>query len=79
MNRNRLGHPVFAATLIALGILGLVKGEFDPTWPPVPKVVPAPEVLAYLCAFIYLASGIGLLWRRTAAVASRVLLACLPR
>jgi uncharacterized membrane protein len=77
MNWNRLGHPVFAATLIALGILGFVKGDFDPTWPPVPKGVPAREVLAYLCAFIYLVSGIGLLWRRTAAVASRVLLAYL--
>src|SRR6202012_2275285 len=36
--------------------------------------VPAREVLAYLCAFISLGSGIGLLWRRTAAVAARALL-----
>ena len=34
-------------------------------------------MLAYLCSFVYLASGIGLLWQRTAAVASRVLLAYL--
>jgi uncharacterized membrane protein len=40
----------------------------------VPKGVPAREALAYLCAFISLVSGIGLLWRRTAAIASRVLL-----
>ena len=39
--------------------------------------MPAREVLVYLCAFISLASGIGLLWRRTAAPAARVLLACL--
>jgi uncharacterized membrane protein len=31
------------------------------------------EVLAYLCAFISLASGMGLLWQRTAAFAARVL------
>jgi len=31
----------------------------------------------YLCALISLASGIGLLWQRTAAVAARVLFALL--
>jgi len=72
-----LGHAVFAATMITLGILGLIKGGFTPIWLPVPKGVPAREVLAYLCAFISLVSGIGLLWQRTAAVASRVLLSFL--
>ena len=70
-----VGPAFFALTLIALGILGFIKGEFDATWSPVPKSVPA--VLAYLCSLVYLSSGIGLLWRRTAAIASRVLLAYL--
>jgi len=39
--------------------------------------VPAREVLIYLCAFISLASGIGLLLERAAATAARVLLAYL--
>jgi uncharacterized membrane protein len=69
-----MGHAVFAVTMIVLGIVGLIKGDFAPVWQPIPKSLPA---LAYLCAFISLASGIGLLWQRTVAAASRALLAYL--
>jgi uncharacterized membrane protein len=69
-----VGHAFFAVTLVGLGILGLIKGDFDPTWPSVSEGVPARDALVYLCAFVYLISGIGLLWQRTAPVASRVLL-----
>jgi uncharacterized membrane protein len=68
------GHAVFAATMVTLGILGLIQGEFTPTWTGVPKGVPGREVLAYLCAFVSLVTGVGLLWPRTAVVASRLLL-----
>jgi uncharacterized membrane protein len=63
--------------MIAVGILGLFKGNFTAVWQPVLKRVPATEVLAYLCAFISVACGIGLLWERKAALAARVLLAYL--
>jgi uncharacterized membrane protein len=60
--------------MIGIGILGLIKGDYAVVWQPVPKSVPA---LVYVCCLISLACGIGLLWQRTAALAARVLLACL--
>ena len=71
------GHVVFAAVLIYLGIQSWVKGDFTTVWQPVPKSLPAREGFVYLFASISLACGIGLLWRRTAALAARVLLAAL--
>jgi uncharacterized membrane protein len=72
-----VGHAAFAATMIGLGLLGLVKGDFTVVWQGVPNGVPAREVLAYLCAIVSLACGVGLLLRQSAALAARVLLAYL--
>lgn len=74
MRIARVSHIVFAVTMICVGILGLIKGYYAVVWQPIPKSVPA---LVYVCSVVSLISGIGLLWRRTAAVAARVLLACL--
>jgi len=68
------GHAVFAGTMIALGIMGLIKGNFTSTWSGVPRNLPMRETLMYLSALISLLCGIGLLWRRTAAATSSVLL-----
>ena len=72
-----IGRAVFALVMIALGVQGLIKGDFTVVWQPVPKGVPAREVLVYLCSLVSLASGTGLLWQRTAGIAARVLLALL--
>jgi uncharacterized membrane protein len=71
------GHAFFAATLIGVGLLGFIKGDFTAIWDPVPKEMPAREALVYLCALISVACGIGLLWQRTATIAARVLFAYL--
>jgi uncharacterized membrane protein len=69
-----VGQVLFAATMMALGIVGLSKGDFTVIWQPVPKSLPGREMLVYLCALVSLASGVGLLWQRTAAIAARGLL-----
>ena len=77
MRIESVGHAVFAATLIGLGALGLIMGDFTQVWQPVSKGLPGRELLAYFSALVCLGSGVGLFWQRTATVACRVLLACL--
>lgn len=77
MRITSLGHAVFAAILIAIGIVGLVKGGFPPDWDGVPKALPGREALAWLCSLLSLGCGVGLLWQRTALPAARLLLAYL--
>lgn len=71
-----VGQVLFALSMVWLGVLGFQSGKFSQIWQPAPKWVPAQTVLAYLCAFISVASGTGLLLRRrTAAIAARVIFA----
>lgn len=69
----RPSHVVFAVVVIGLGVIGLVKGELAPGLEPVPASMPAKQALAYVCDILYLVCGAGLLWRRTATTASRIL------
>ena len=68
-----LGHAVFAAAMIGLGLMGFLRGDFEGVWGGVPAHLPTREVLPYLCAFIALACGVGLLFQATAAFAARLL------
>jgi uncharacterized membrane protein len=60
--------------MIGLGVLGLKYGDFALVWQRVPTWLPWREGIAYACGAAMLASGMGLLWSRTAALASRILL-----
>src|SRR6185312_404199 len=69
----RSSRVLFAAAMIALGITGLVNGDFALVWQHVPAQVPGRSILAYVCAVIELGFGVGLLWQRTLAWTCRLL------
>lgn len=65
---------LFAAAMIALGITGLVNGDFALTWQQVPlHHSPIYTAIAYVCAIIELALGVGLLFKRTLTLSCRIL------
>jgi uncharacterized membrane protein len=69
----RIAAAVFAATMIGLGLWGLVGHDFAPIWQPVPKAWLAREALVWLTGMVALAGGLGLNFKRTAAPAGGVL------
>ena len=71
------GHLLFAFGLAGLGLLSLVSGDFAYTWQPVPEWVPGREILARASGILLLAGGLGLLVKRTAALAALVVTAYL--
>ena len=64
----------FALGLIGLGVLSLVYGDFALQWQPVPAWVPGRTFLAYVSGVVLIATGTGLLFKRTAKLSSGVLL-----
>jgi uncharacterized membrane protein len=70
----KVGRFVFAAVLIAVGLMGFIKREYMPIWPPAPE---DKQFLLSICAGVSLACGIGLAWDRTAKLAARGFLAYL--
>src|SRR5881628_2120516 len=77
MHIKSASHIVFALTMVAIGAIGLLSGDFAPIWNPVPASYPDRQLLAELCTFISLACGAGLLIKRTSAPAALLLLAYL--
>jgi uncharacterized membrane protein YphA (DoxX/SURF4 family) len=60
------GWRVYGLGIIALALVALAVGNFDPGQP-VPKDFPARTVLAYAADAFMLAAGVAVLWRRTVA------------
>lgn len=74
MDWKTASRLLFGATFIVIGLIGVIGGGFAPIWRPVPEATPARELLGYLCTFVSLAAGVGLLVKRSAAPAALVLL-----
>jgi uncharacterized membrane protein len=64
----------FATAVVGIGVCGLLAADFVAAWQPVPRNVPARELLAYLCAIVCVVAGAGLLFRSAAARSACVLL-----
>ena len=62
------------ATMVGLGVLGLIYGDFALVWQRIPiAYLPGRRAVAYACAALELAGGLGLLSRRTARFSSDIL------
>jgi hypothetical protein len=70
-------HAVFAIAMMGIGIVGVLNRDLMPVWNPVPGTGTTHDLLVYLGIVVSLISGIGLLVRRMAASAARLLLAAL--
>ncbi|HEY2662537.1 MAG TPA: hypothetical protein VGI79_22660 [Caulobacteraceae bacterium] len=61
-----LGWRVYGLGVMALALVSLAWGNFDPGQP-VPKDAPGRAALAYAAAGFMLVAGAAVVWRRTAA------------
>jgi uncharacterized membrane protein YphA (DoxX/SURF4 family) len=73
MRTISVGHVAFAVVMIGIGVVGLVDRDAIPIYQP-PDTAPARAALIDLAIAVSFATGAGLLWPRTAALAARVLL-----
>lgn len=74
INSIRPSRALFAATMIGLGVTGLVNGDFALGWQRIPfHHLPGRTFIAYACAVIELTTGIGLLLKPTLTLSCRVL------
>src|SRR5471032_2950534 len=72
--RMAIGWRVYGLGVMALGMVCLAWGDFDPGQP-APKDIPDRIVLAYVAAAFMFVAGAAIEWRRTAAWAAAALTA----
>lgn len=68
-----LGVPVYGLSAIALGLVGLVSGDFADVWQPVPASTLGRKALAYVVAVCLLVAGAAIQRRRLARAGVLVL------
>jgi uncharacterized membrane protein len=72
--RPGLAQLFFALTMLGLGVLGFIYGDFAMVWQRMPfEHLPAQRQIAYACAAIELVAGIALLFRSTARFSAGLL------
>ncbi len=59
-----IGWIALALSMLGLGLLGFITGDFALNWQPVPASVPGRTTLAYITAALFWALGAGLLFDR---------------
>ena len=71
---SNLGSRVYGLGAAALGLVGLVWGDFATVWQPVQTIdLPHRAALAYVTAACLLCAGVAIQWRRSALVGLPVL------
>jgi uncharacterized membrane protein YphA (DoxX/SURF4 family) len=63
---RRVSVRLFGLAAAALGLVGLVWGDFAVVWEPDPDGVPGRNALAYAVAVPFLLAGLAILWNRAA-------------
>lgn len=85
---RRVSVRIYGLAAVALGLVGLVWGDFAAVWQPDPNGVPERTTLAYAVAVAPLLAGLAMQWRRAAARGALaltvlyslgVLFLCVPR
>jgi hypothetical protein len=72
---RQIGFHLYGLAAAALGVVGIVWGDFALVWQPVPAGVPGRTVLAYIVGAALLSAGAAMQWRRTAVLGSEILTA----
>jgi len=72
--KQQMATSLFSIGMIAMGTLSIISRDFAFGWQPVPAFQPGREVLAAICGVFMVAFSVALLYRKTAAIAARVML-----
>jgi uncharacterized membrane protein YphA (DoxX/SURF4 family) len=70
---RRIGFHLYGLAAAALGLVGIIWGDFALVWQPVPAAVPGRTILAYVVGAALLSAGAAMQWRRTAVIGAEAL------